>query len=115
MTTDGDPNLKQNYYAAMAEQIHDTEKGFHHNKSSDGEEKTDYTLHNSTVYDTTIGSVQNAGKSTSWAGQIRRWIRTSGAEEGGIERVPTELRTDQSPRDLFSLFMSANVGTVSCI
>ena len=29
-----------------------------------------------------------------------------GTEEGGIERVPPEARTDQHPRDLFCLFSS---------
>ncbi|RDW73631.1 hypothetical protein BP5796_07073 [Coleophoma crateriformis] len=97
----------------MAERMHDTEKGFHRKPSSDGPEKPDYTLHDTTIYDTTIGNVKNTGKATSWGVKVRQWIRTSGAEEGGIERVPSELRTNQSPRDLFSLFMSANVGTAT--
>lgn len=97
----------------MVEQAYDSEKGFHHHSTGDGEGKTDYTLRDTTVYDTTIGKVQNAGKATTWGIKVRQWIKTSGAEEGGIERVPTELRTNQSPRDLFSLFMSTNVRTIS--
>ncbi|KAF2095363.1 purine-cytosine permease [Rhizodiscina lignyota] len=36
-----------------------------------------------------------------------------GAEEGGIERIPAELRTNQNPFDMFTLFMSANVCTAT--
>ncbi|KAF4119269.1 nucleobase:cation symporter-1, NCS1 family [Geosmithia morbida] len=45
--------------------------------------------------------------------RVRRWIRAIGAEEGGIERVPEWMRTDQSPRDLFSVFFAANCNTAS--
>jgi NCS1 nucleoside transporter family len=41
-------------------------------------------------------------------GTTRRWIRSIGAEEGGIERIPEHERTNQPPRDLFTVFFSAN-------
>ena len=34
--------------------------------------------------------------------RLRTWVRKLGAEEGGIERVPEELRTDQHPRGNYS-------------
>jgi len=36
--------------------------------------------------------------------RLRAWVGKFGAEEGGIERVPEELRTDQHPRGNFPLF-----------
>ena len=45
--------------------------------------------------------------------KVRSWIRNSGAEEGGLERVPPEARTNQPPRDLFTIFMSVNVGVAT--
>ncbi|KAI1616815.1 purine-cytosine permease [Exophiala viscosa] len=40
--------------------------------------------------------------------KTRAWIRKIGAEEIGIERIPEEMRTNQNPRDLFTIFFSAN-------
>jgi purine-cytosine permease-like protein len=45
--------------------------------------------------------------------KVRAWIRNAGAEEGGLERVPPEARTNQPPRDLFTVFMSVNVGVAT--
>jgi hypothetical protein len=58
-------------------------------------------------------------KFSSWGLKMRAWVAKLGAEEGGIERVPSEARTDQHPRgrqissapvtiDLFCLFSSGN-------
>jgi hypothetical protein len=47
-------------------------------------------------------------KFSSWGLRLRAMVGRIGAEEGGIERVPPELRTDQHPRDLFFLFTSGN-------
>ena len=47
-------------------------------------------------------------KFSSWGLRLRALVGKIGAEEGGIERVPAELRTDQHPRDLFFLFTSGN-------
>jgi hypothetical protein len=47
-------------------------------------------------------------KFSSWGLRLRALVGKIGAEEGGIERVPPELRTDQHPRDLFFLFTSGN-------
>ncbi|KAJ6038507.1 hypothetical protein N7499_004396 [Penicillium canescens] len=38
----------------------------------------------------------------------RSWSRTIRAEEFGVERVPEDMRTNQSPRDLFTIFFAAN-------
>jgi len=43
----------------------------------------------------------------------RKWIRSIGAEELGIERIPEEMRTNQNPRDLFTVFFSANCNTAT--
>ncbi|KAJ5307014.1 hypothetical protein N7508_006029 [Penicillium antarcticum] len=40
--------------------------------------------------------------------RVRNWSRTIGAEEFGVERVPEDMRTSQSPRDLFTMFFAAN-------
>lgn len=48
-------------------------------------------------------------KVSYWGLKARGWIARLGGEEGGIERVPPELRTNQHPRDLFCLFSSGNV------
>ncbi|KAH8682585.1 purine-cytosine permease [Xylariales sp. PMI_506] len=40
--------------------------------------------------------------------KTRGWIRTIGAEEFGIERIPEEERTNQPPRDLCTIFFAAN-------
>ena len=47
--------------------------------------------------------------------KVRAWIRNVGAEEGGLERVPPEARTNQTPRDLFTVFMSVNVGVATLV
>ena len=52
-------------------------------------------------------------KATSWSLRTRAWIKKIGAEERGIERVPEELRTNQHPWSLFTLWSSANVGTAT--
>jgi hypothetical protein len=55
-----------------------------------------------------VGAVSGEiDKFSSWGLKIRGWVSKFG-EEGGIERVPTELRTNQHPRDLFFLFSSGN-------
>jgi NCS1 nucleoside transporter family len=50
---------------------------------------------------------------TSFWFKTRAWIRSIGAEELGIERIPEELRTNQNPRDLFTIFFSANCNTAT--
>lgn len=40
--------------------------------------------------------------------KARRWIRTIGAEELGIERITEDMRTNQNPLDLFTVFFAAN-------
>src|ERR1700722_20881135 len=45
--------------------------------------------------------------------RTRALINKIGAEERGIERVPEELRTNQHPFSLFTLWSSANVGTAT--
>jgi len=47
-------------------------------------------------------------KFSSWGLKMRAFVGRFGAEEGGIERVPPEARTDQHPRDLFCFFSSGN-------
>ena len=37
-------------------------------------------------------------KSAVYGLKIRSWIQKIGAEEGGIERVPEDVRTNQHPR-----------------
>jgi hypothetical protein len=39
-------------------------------------------------------------KFSSWGLRMRALVGKFGAEEGGIERVPPELRTDQHPRGM---------------
>ena len=39
--------------------------------------------------------------------RLRALAGKFGTEEGGIERVPPEARTDQHPRDLFFFFSSS--------
>jgi hypothetical protein len=48
-----------------------------------------------------------ADKFSSLGLRSRAFAGKLGAEEGGIERVPPEARTDQHPRDLFCLFSSS--------
>lgn len=45
--------------------------------------------------------------------KVRKWIRSVGAEELGIEPISDELRTNQPVSDLGSLFLSANVNTAT--
>jgi hypothetical protein len=47
-------------------------------------------------------------KFSSWGLKVRAFVGRFGAEEGGIERIPPEARTDQHPRDLFCFFSSGN-------
>ncbi|KAK5721202.1 hypothetical protein LTR17_014762 [Elasticomyces elasticus] len=65
------------------------------------------------VTDTSIGEIVPISKSSSLWLRMRSIIRKLGAEESGIERIPENMRTDQSPRDLFTLWASANVGTAT--
>lgn len=37
---------------------------------------------------------------SSWGARLRALVGKFGAEEGGIERVPPEARTDQHPRGM---------------
>jgi hypothetical protein len=39
-------------------------------------------------------------KFSSWGLRLRAWVARFGAEEGGIERVPPEARTNQHPRGM---------------
>jgi hypothetical protein len=41
--------------------------------------------------------------------KTRKWIRSIGAEEFGIERIPEELRTNQPPRDYFTVFFVSSL------
>jgi hypothetical protein len=59
------------------------------------------------------GYVATPSKSVTWGLRVRSWIQKVGAEEGGIERIPEELRTNQHPFSLFTLWSSANVGTAT--
>jgi purine-cytosine permease-like protein len=87
-----------------------------------GEDKTNANAHKiiaKNVYgddvkiDEATGEIRPIGKVASWGLYLREWAGRHGAEEGGIERVPLELRTKQSPLDMFTLFMSANVCTAT--
>lgn len=60
-----------------------------------------------------IGYVSTPSQAVTWGLKVRSWIRSVGAEEGGIERIPEELRTNQHPYSLFTLWSSANVGTAT--
>lgn len=55
--------------------------------------------------DTSTGEVN---ENSFWF-KTRRWIRSVGAEELGIERIPEEMRTNQNPRDLFTVFFSVSI------
>lgn len=54
--------------------------------------------------DTSTGEVNDK---SIWF-KTRQWIRSVGAEELGIERIPEEMRTNQNPRDLFTIFFSVS-------
>jgi NCS1 nucleoside transporter family len=86
--------------------IHDAEKRVH--TGSDIDEKHGYVQD----ADQTSGDLTVLSNPSSF-GKVRSWIRNSGAEEGGLERVPPEARTNQPPRDLFTIFMSVNVGVAT--
>jgi NCS1 nucleoside transporter family len=58
-----------------------------------------------------IGEV--IGVQTSFYTKSRQWIRSIGAEQSGIERVPESARVDQSPWSLFLIFFSANCCTAT--
>jgi hypothetical protein len=88
----------------MAE-IHDTEKGLPTTGSEKVDEKHIYVQD----IDHSSGDLTVLSKPSSFQ-KLRVWIRSAGAEEGGIERVPPEARTNQALRDLFTIFMSVNVG-----
>lgn len=47
-----------------------------------------------------------------WA-KTRRWIDSVGAEGLGVERITDEMRTNQHPRDLCTLFISGNCNTAT--
>ena len=84
------------------------EKGLGHTSFDDPLAKEIYG-----VTETASGEIISPDKSTSYFLQLRSWIKRVGAEENGIERIPENLRTDQNPRDLFTLWTSANVGTAT--
>jgi NCS1 nucleoside transporter family len=63
--------------------------------------------------DEATGEIRPLGKLARWGLYLRRQASRFGAEEGGIERIPVELRINQSPLDMFTLFMSANVCTAT--
>lgn len=90
----------------------DHEKGGHHDIEAhhpNARETLAKEVYGSIIdVDASTGDIQQlcANKSTSWNLRLRQWIANVGAKEGGIERVPPELRTDQPSRDIFTLFMS---------
>lgn len=45
--------------------------------------------------------------------KISRWTRMIGAEEMGVQRIPAEMRTNQHPRDLATIFFAANCNTAT--
>jgi hypothetical protein len=59
------------------------------------------------------GDVTTPSKAVTWGLKTSSWIQKVGPEEGGIERIPEELRTNQHPYSLFTLWASANVGTAT--
>jgi hypothetical protein len=63
--------------------------------------------------DKSTGEIVHLSNTAAWGLQVRSWINSIGAEETGIERIPSSLRTNQNPRDLFTLFLSANFGTAT--
>ncbi|KAK0884979.1 hypothetical protein LTR87_001377 [Friedmanniomyces endolithicus] len=65
------------------------------------------------VTETSKGEILPISSSSSTWLRLRSIIRRLGAEESGIERIPESMRMDQSPRDLFTLWASANVGTAT--
>jgi hypothetical protein len=63
--------------------------------------------------DKVTGEPKPLGKIAMWGLFLRERAGRLGAEEGGIERVPSELRTNLSPIDMFTLYMGANVCTAT--
>jgi len=59
------------------------------------------------------GQIVQPSKAATWGLKVRSWINKVGAEEGGIERIPEDMRTNQHPFSLFALWASANVGTAT--
>ncbi|QGA20490.1 hypothetical protein EYB26_008194 [Talaromyces marneffei] len=49
---------------------------------------------------------------TVWT-KVRSWSNKVGAEEFGIERISEEIRTNQHPRDYFTIFFAANCNTAT--
>ena len=89
------------------------EKGIH--EDSDERRLSAHEAITKEVYGVDIADIESGHitKSARWSLKVRSWIAKTGAEEIGIERIPTELRTDQNPRDLCTLFLSANVCTAT--
>ena len=63
--------------------------------------------------DNETGEVIHPNKAVTWGLKVRGWINKVGAEEGGIERIPEALRTNQHPTSLFTLWASANICTAT--
>lgn len=53
------------------------------------------------------GSIEATGQGGG-LGEVRRWIRSVGAEEFGIEPITKEMRTNQPAVDLCTIFLAAN-------
>lgn len=62
------------------------------------------------VVEAADGEVRGVSSFHAWS---RRWIRSIGAEQSGIERIPESARVDQSPWSLFVFWFSANCGTAT--
>ena len=92
----------------MAE-IHDAEKGVH---TSGSLNVIDGYVQDAMQYDQSSGDITILSKPSSFQ-KVRSWIGNSGAEGGGLERVPPAARTKQPPRDLFTIFMSVTVGVAT--
>jgi NCS1 nucleoside transporter family len=56
---------------------------------------------------------QSSPSPEGWNSVLRKWIKYLGAEELGVEQIPQSARTNQNPRDLFTVFFSANAGTAT--
>lgn len=97
----------------------DTKTTFHKGLQA---EKLPYTdTHNSAKEhdgSSTQGDVEmqpvygDSSRYTMWT-KVRSWSNKIGAEEFGIERIPEEIRTNQHPRDYFTIFFSANCNTAT--
>ena len=62
-----------------------------------------------------VGIGENIPSPTSQWAIIHKCIKYLGAEELGVERIPESARTNQNPRDLFTIFFSANAGTATMV